>query len=144
MKTVVKDIVIRVSGKRLSPTMMVVKCGNYDVVIDKVGGEAPSPVEYVLAALAGCINIVGTLVAKDLGINIEGLEINVEGVLNPSKYMTGVGDRAGYKEIRAEVLVKSDADLETLRKWIKLVEERCPVGDNLLNTTPVITSVRKV
>jgi len=72
------------------------------------------------------------------------LEVNVEGVINPSKYMTGVGERAGYKEIRTEVLVRSDADLETLRKWIKLVEERCPVGDNLANTTTVVTNVKKV
>lgn len=144
MKTEVKDVTVRVSGKRVSPTMMVVKCGNYEVVTDKIGGEAPSPVEYVLAALAGCINIVGTLVARDLNINIENLEVNVEGVLNPGKYMTGVGDRAGYKEIRTEVIVKSDADLETLRKWIKLVEERCPVGDNLSNTTTIITNVKKV
>ncbi|MEM0025019.1 MAG: OsmC family protein [Zestosphaera sp.] len=144
MKTEMKDMIIRVNGKRVSPTKMVVKCGNYEVVTDKVGGEAPSPVEYVLAALAGCINIVGTLVAKDLGINIETLEVSVEGVLNPSKFTTGVGERAGYKEIRTEVLVKSDADLETLRKWIKLVEERCPVGDNLSNVTTVITNVKNI
>lgn len=144
MKTEMKDVVVKVSGKRVSPTMMVVKSGEYEIITDKIGGEAPSPVEYVLAALAGCINIVGTLVAKDLGISIEGLEVNVEGVINPSKYMTGVGERAGYKEIRTEVLVRSDADLETLRKWIKLVEERCPVEDNLVNTTTVVTNVKKV
>lgn len=79
MITEVKDVVVKVSGKRVSPTMMVVKSGEYEIITDKIGGEAPSPVEYVLAALAGCINIVGTLVARDLGINIEDLEVNVEG-----------------------------------------------------------------
>jgi len=144
MNTEMKDVVVKVSGKRVSPTMMVVKSGKYEIITDKLGGEAPSPVEYVLAALAGCINIVGTIVAKDLGINIKDLEVNVEGVINPSKYMTGMGERAGYKEIRTEVLVRSDADLEILRKWIELVEERCPVGDNLSNTTTVITNIKKI
>lgn len=144
LKVESKDTVIKVSGKRVSPTKMIVKCGSYEVATDKLGGDAPSPVEYVLAALAGCINIVGTLVARDLGISVEDMEVNVEGIFNPAKFATGVGERAGYKEIKIEILVKSNADVETLKKWLKLVEDRCPVNDNLLNSTPVKSEVKKI
>ncbi|KUK18159.1 MAG: Uncharacterized protein XD54_0547 [Thermococcus sibiricus] len=138
-----KDMTIKVVGERVSPTKMKVKAGDFEIVIDKVGGEAPSPIDYVLAALAGCTNIVATLVAKDMGINIEDLNIEVEGVFNPGK-LYGQGDqRAGYKEIRVKVKVKTDADEETLKKWLEQVEERCPVSDNLANPTPTKVEFEK-
>ncbi len=138
-----KDMVIKIVGDRVSPTKMKVKAGDFEIVMDKLGGEAPSPIDYVLAALAGCINIVGTLVAKDMGINIEDLSLEIEGVFNPGK-LYGKGDqRAGYKEIRVKVKVKTDADEETLKKWLEQVEERCPVSDNLANPTPVEVKLEK-
>ncbi|WP_087038150.1 OsmC family protein [Thermococcus litoralis] len=138
-----KDMTIKVVGERLSPTKMKVKAGNFEITIDKIGGEAPSPVEYLLAALAGCLNIVATLVAKDMGIQIEDLSVEVEGVLNPGKFMTGEGEKAGYKEIKTKIKVKTDADEETLKKWLEKVEERCPVTDNLTSPTPISFEVEK-
>jgi len=46
-------------------------------------------------------------------------------------------DRAGYKEITAEMKVDTNADEETLKRWVEAVEDRCPVTDNLGNSTPV-------
>ncbi|MDI3476137.1 MAG: hypothetical protein PWQ95_1865 [Thermococcaceae archaeon] len=138
-----KDMLFKVEGERLSPMKMKVKSGNFEIVIDKLGGEAPSPIEYVLAALAGCINIVGTIVAQKMNINIEDLKVEVEGVFNPEKFMAGTGGRAGYKEIRAKVKVKTDADEETLKKWLEDVEARCPVSDNLANPTPLRVEFEK-
>ena len=138
-----KDMTIKVVGERLSPTKMKVKAGNYEIVLDKLGGEAPSPIDYVLAALAGCFNIVATLVAKDMGINIEDLKVEVEGVFNPGKLYGQGNERAGYKEIKVKVKVKTDADEETLKKWLEQVEERCPVSDNLANPTPTKVEFEK-
>ncbi|RLF83987.1 OsmC family peroxiredoxin, partial [Thermococci archaeon] len=123
-----KDMAIKVVGERVSPTKMKVKARDFEISIDKVGGKFPSPLDYTLAALAGCINIVATLVAKDMGINIEDLNIEVEGVFNPGKLYGQGNQRAGYKEIRVKVKVKTDADEETLKKWLEQVEERCPVS----------------
>ncbi|MDK2783597.1 MAG: hypothetical protein PWQ32_1186 [Thermococcaceae archaeon] len=33
-----KDMTIKVVGERLSPTKMKVKAGNYEIVLDKLGG----------------------------------------------------------------------------------------------------------
>ncbi|AEH24057.1 OsmC family protein [Pyrococcus yayanosii] len=139
-----KDLPIKVSAKALSPTKTLVRCGDYEVITDKLGGEAPSPIEYILAALAGCINIVGHMVAKDMGFEIEGLEIEVEGTFNPAKFMGKNGDRAGYKDVKVVVKVRADVDEETLGEWLKRVEERCPVSDNLVNPTPTEVVVEKI
>jgi uncharacterized OsmC-like protein len=104
----------------------------------------PSPIEYVLAALAGCSNIVGEIVTREMGIAIEGLKVEVSGVFNASKLMTGVGERAGYREVNVRVLVKSGATAEVLKTWLEGVRERCLVEDNLANQTPVRAYVEKL
>ncbi len=142
-----KDMVVTVSGSRIEPDKpmkMVIKSGNFEIVTDKLGGEAPSPIEYVLAALAGCFNIVGEVIAREMGISIDDLKIGVSGVFNASKLMTGVGERAGYKEINVKVAVRSSADAETLRRWLEIVRERCPVEDNVANKTPVRAQIEKL
>ena len=139
-----KDLVLKAHGKRLSPTKMVVKAEGFEILIDKLNGEQPCPLDYTLAALAGCLNIAGTLVAKDMGIKIEDMEIEVEGVFNPAKFMGAEGERAGFKEIRAVIKVKSDADEERLKEWLERVEERCPISDNLANPTPTKVEIKKL
>ena len=139
-----KDMKITVSGRRIGPTKMVVKAGDFEITVDKLGGEAPSPLDYTLVALAGCMNIVGTLVAKDMKINIEDLDIEIDGTFNPGKLYGNGSERAGYKEVKVNIRVKSDADEETLKEWLERVEERCPVSDNLANVTPVHVKVERL
>lgn len=142
-----KDMVIKVVAQRPDPNKpmkMSVKSGKLEFLVDKLGGEAPSPLEYLLASLAGCINIVGSIVAKEMGIKIEDLKIEVEGVFNPTKLFTGKGERAGFKKIKTKIYVKSDTALEKLEEWLKKVEDRCPIGDNLVNPTDIETSVEKM
>lgn len=138
-----KDLEIKAVGERLSPTKMRVRAEGFEILIDKLGGEYPCPLDYQLAALAGCLNIVGTLVAKDMGINIESLTVEVKGIFNPEKFMTGNGGRAGFKGISVKIKVKADADEEKLKEWIEKVDERCPISDNLLNLTPLKIEVEK-
>ncbi|MDK2784082.1 MAG: hypothetical protein PWQ32_1671 [Thermococcaceae archaeon] len=78
-----------------------------------------------------------------MGINIEDLKVEVEGVFNPGKLYGQGNERAGYKEIKVKVKVKTDADEETLKKWLEQVEERCPVSDNLANPTPTKVEFEK-
>ena len=81
--------------------------------------------------------------AREMGIAIEDLKLEVSGVFNASKLMTGVGERAGYREINVKVLVKSGATADVLRTWLERVRERCPVEDNLANPTPVRAYLEK-
>ena len=126
-----------------NPTKTVVEARNFKIVVDEpknLGGtnDGPNPVEYVLAAFAGCLNVVGHLVAQEMGFSLKGMEINMEGDLDPAKFMgKETEERAGYKEIRVSLKPDSDADEETLQKWLTSVKARCPVSDNLANATPV-------
>jgi len=142
-----KDMIIKVIAQRSDPhkpMKMSVKSGKLEFFVDKLGGDAPSPLEYLLASLAGCINIVGNIVAKEMNIKIDDLKIEVEGVFNATKLFTGKGGRAGFKKIKTKVYVKSNADSKKLEEWLRKVEDRCPIGDNLANPTDIETSIEKM
>ncbi len=144
------DVKFSVSAKAETETRVVVKARNFTMYVDEppqLGGEdkGANPVEYVLAALAGCLNVVGHLVAKEMGIKLHELSIEIEGTLNPAKFQGRSNqERAGYKQINVFLNVKTDADEKTLDKWLKAVEDRCPVSDNLANPTPLKINLKKI
>jgi uncharacterized OsmC-like protein len=58
------DLIFNVKGESHSPAKFIAKTGKFQLIIDEpeaLGGtdEGPSPVEYILAGLAGCLNVVG-------------------------------------------------------------------------------------
>jgi uncharacterized OsmC-like protein len=124
-------------------TKTVVSARQFTIIIDEpksLGGDdsGPNPVEYVLAAVSGCLNVVAHVVASELGFTLHGLTIVAEGDLDPARFMgKSFSERAGYKEIRVKLKPSTDADAETLEKWLRAVIDRCPVSDNLKNATPV-------
>ena len=77
-----------------------------------------------------------------MGFELRGMDIQLEGDLNPARFMgKSKEQRAGYKEIRVKITPDSDADEATLEKWLGIVEDRCPVSDTLVNPTPVKISL---
>ena len=138
----------QIKGVSESPARIKVKARHFNIIVDEpqnLGGDdkGASPVEYVLAALAGCLNVVGFLVAKEMGFEIRSFEVDIEGELNPAKFMGKSNEpRAGYENIKATMKVDTDADEETLGEWLRVVEERCPVSDNLANATPLSINYR--
>ena len=137
------DISFSVKAHSENPTKTVVKARSFQMIIDEpadLGGtnDGANPVEYLLAALSGCLNVMCHVVARELNINLRGLEIELAGRLNPDKlFGKETSDRAGYKEIDVVINPDTDADRATLEKWLELVGSRCPVSDNLNNPTPV-------
>ncbi|NJN49945.1 MAG: OsmC family protein [Polaribacter sp.] len=143
------DLKFSVKGESTSPAQFIAKARNFTLVIDEpkeFGGtnEDANPVEYILAGLAGCVNVVGHLVAKELGFTIDKLKIEVSGNINPNNlFGTSSAERAGFKEIQLNLIPETTADITLLSTWLKIVESRCPVKDNLANVTPVKLSVTK-
>jgi uncharacterized OsmC-like protein len=131
------------AGQNENPTKFVAKTRQFTLTIDEpegLGGtdHAANPVEFLLAAYAGCLNVMGHIVAKELDFKLHSLKIELDGDLNPSKVFGQPStDRAGYKEIRVNIIPNADADQKTLDKWLEAIESRCPVNDNLINPTPV-------
>ncbi len=139
------DLKFSVSGESSSATQFIGKTRQFTLIVDEpetLGGtdEDANPVEYILAGFAGCANVVGHVVAKELGFTIKNLRIEVSGELNPERFLgSSYKERAGFKSINLNLIPDTDAPIETLTKWLQIVEERCPVKDNLQNKTPVRT-----
>lgn len=117
-------------------------CG-HTIVIDQPkasggNGAGPCPVEFVLAGFAACILNVAFVVANERKIALRGLDVRVEGDLNPAKFVgKDTEDRAGFQSIRLITNIDADLTLAEKEDFLRTVEARCPVSDNLANTTPV-------
>ncbi len=137
------DVTFNVSGQSESPARLAVQVRGFELIVDEppgLGGddEGPNPVEYILAGLAGCLNVMGHIIAKEMGFTIRALTIDASGPLNPEKLLgKQTDDRAGYKNIAVTLKVDADVDQATLDRWLATIETRCPVSDNLMNLTPV-------
>lgn len=137
-----------VSATSENQTKTVVSARDFEFVIDEPASldgtdDGPNPVEYLLGAWAGCLNVVVHTVAAEHDIHVEGVEVDVEGDLDPRKFL-GVEPsvRAGYQEIAVSVDVETDADDEAVDALRAEIEERCPVGDTIGNATPTSVTVR--
>ncbi|WP_372753562.1 OsmC family protein [Labilibaculum sp.] len=137
------DLKFRVNAHSENATKTVVKARGFELIIDEpadLGGtnEGANPVEYVLAAFCGCINVMAHVIAREMSIELRSVKIKMAGNLNPNRLMgTSFDDRAGYKGIEVSIQPDCDASTEQLSKWLEAIEDRCPVSDNLRNITPV-------
>ncbi|WP_291378179.1 OsmC family protein [Demequina sp.] len=126
-----------------SDTGLTVKARDFEFLVDEPqslggGDTGPNPVEYVLGALLGCLNVVVHLVAKEQGVTLTSFKATARGDLDPSKFMGKNMDvRAGYDAIEVTIEVEGDADDAKLEEIARISESRCPVSDNLANVTPV-------
>jgi uncharacterized OsmC-like protein len=66
------------------------------------------------------------------------LDIEITGEINPNKFLgLSKDERSGFKAINVSLKTEADASDATLEKWLEIVQDRCPVKDNLLNQTPL-------
>lgn len=143
------DLKFSLSGQNVNPTKFIAKTRQFTLTIDEpegLGGtdQGANPVEFLLAAYAGCLNVMGHIVASELGFKLNNFRIELEGDLNPAKvFGNQTDDRAGYKEIRVNLFPDADTSEQNLVKWLEIIESRCPVNDNLINPTPVKISLKK-
>lgn len=120
-----------VSASRVSPKRTQINTGDAEFVV----GKDVNPVEYFLGSVLACLNSTGTMVARDMDIDIESLEATVEGSVNYATYRgEDVDDRAGLQglDVTLSVETEGNADLEA---WLASVKDQCPVTDNVENET---------
>lgn len=117
---------------------------DHKVVIDQPlegGGtnEGPSPLEYFLFSLAGCIATIGRIAAFQQKIQLNGMEIRVDADLNPAGLMgKPTDDRAGFQQIRVVAQIDADLSDEAKQKFLDEVCDRCPLHDNIKLATEVL------
>ncbi|MEP1094326.1 MAG: OsmC family protein [Cyclobacteriaceae bacterium] len=142
-----QELKFSISSVSESPAKTRIKARDFDLTVDEpeaLGGtdQAPNPVEYILAGYAGCINVVAHIVADELNFSLENLQVDIDGYLNPNRlFGKSLDERAGYKNIDVRLQTTSAIDPELKKKWLSEIGHRCPVNDNLTNTTPISFSV---
>lgn len=106
-----------------------------------LGGSdtAPNPAEMYLGALSGCLNVGYSLNAAMLGVEIQKLNVDIEGDIDLPGFVglaeaPGFEDQAklpGYTNVRVKVRMKSNATPEKLEQ----------IHNNVLATSPIGLSV---
>lgn len=145
-----KDSVISIEATSHGKTETLIKTKDFTYVIDEpviFGGnnKAPSPVEYLLGATAGCVVAIGSFVAKEMGFEIAKLNMTVTGHINSSNFL-GISDEmpSGFKEIIITLDLDSSATQEQLERWEQQVKKRCPVIDNLEHAADVVIKTKTI
>lgn len=142
------DSMITIHASSKDAALTRVTAGRHTLIVDEpvpFGGTdtAPSPIMFLLAGLAGCVNAAGRLAAKEMGFSLRGLEIEVSGNTDPARFFGEESpNRAGFKAITVEITADCDASEQTLRAWLEQVRYRCPVIDNLEHTTPLTFCIK--
>ena len=103
--------------------------------------HGPTPVEFLLHALAACLTAGIANIAAARGVNLESVESTVEGDIDLNGIL-GLSDdvRNGYEQIRVSFKLRGD-DPEKLAKVVEQSRKRSAVFDVLTNGVPVAIAV---
>jgi uncharacterized OsmC-like protein len=96
---------------------------------EKIGGnnEGPTPMEYVLGALNGCLGVVVELVAKEQGIPLHDLKISSSGLVD-QRGLFGTADVSPqFQSVDVAVTLATSAPSAKLATLQQQVLKRCPV-----------------
>jgi uncharacterized OsmC-like protein len=110
------------------------------VLVGKDNG--PTPVEFLLHALASCLTAGIGNIAATRGVTLSRVESRVEGDID----LLGIfglskSVRNGYQAIRVSFVIEGDAPAEKLREIVAQSQARSAVYDVLTNGVPVEITV---
>jgi uncharacterized OsmC-like protein len=104
--------------------------------------QAPTPVEWLLHALAGCLTAGIGNIAAARGVELTEVTSTVEGDIDLNGIL-GLNDqvRNGFEQIRVSFEVKGKASAEKLREIVEQSRARSAVFDIVTNGVPVSIEV---
>jgi len=115
----------------------------HQVVIDQPEAargqnQGPTPLEYFLFSLGGCICTIGRIAAMQQKIELRGMKVSVEGDYNPAGLLGKPSDdRTGFQQIQVSAEIDADMTDEEKQVFLDAVCERCPLHDNIKLETRV-------
>ena len=97
-------------------------------VEDGGSNSGPNPMQYFIASLASCQNEQAQVVAEELGITIDKIDIAVEVDLNLDGFM-GIDDHSEncFKRANFVAEVYGDIPADKIFELGKRVDARCPI-----------------
>jgi len=119
------------------------RAGKHTMIIDQpavAGGTdaGPTPLDYQLMALGGCITAIGRIIASQRRLAIRGIEVVVEGELDTDRLLGKASpNRVGFAAITAHVKIDADLTPAEKEKLLHEIDGRCPISDSLTGATPV-------
>jgi uncharacterized OsmC-like protein len=123
---------VQAHGKKV-PTKVIITDTEWTLQLDEPvedGGSntGANPMQYFTASLAGCQNEQAQVVAEELSINIEEIDLNVEVDLDLSGFM-GTADHSNgsYKSVRLNAVLHGDLTDEQAKTVGQKVDARCPI-----------------
>ncbi|MBA7470321.1 hypothetical protein ES707_05604 [subsurface metagenome] len=97
-----------------------------------------SPMELTLTALAACVAIAIAYSAAEDGVEVDSIELDVEGNLDLRGFFeVSEGVRPGFEEIRLTVRVDADAPWEKIEELVNHGYRRSPVAGSLEGRVPI-------
>jgi len=101
-------------------------------------GKGPTPVEFLLHAIAACLTAGLANIAAARGVTLTAVESTVEGDID-LRGILGLSDdvRNGYEGIRVRFEIEGDAPDDVLRGLVAQSRARSAVYDVLTNGVPV-------
>jgi uncharacterized OsmC-like protein len=104
--------------------------------------RAPTPVETVLAALAGCLTAGVAAVAQNRGIQLKSVKAVVEGDHDILGILGGDPEvRNGFNDVRVTFDIDADASKEDIAALVAQSQKRSAVFDALTNPTNVTVAL---
>jgi uncharacterized OsmC-like protein len=104
------------------------------------GDSVPTPVEYLLHALAGCLTTTLVYHSAVRGLKITAIESELEGDLD-LRGLFGLSDkvRRSFHHVRVKMRVRSEASIDELKE----IAQFSPVYDTVAQSLPVDLIIEK-
>ena len=100
--------------------------------------KGPTPVEYLLVGLAGCLTAGIAAVAQNRNIQLHSVTANVEADMDIQGILGIDSDiRNGFSQINISYSIDADADREEIEAIVAQSQKRSAVYDALTNPTQV-------
>ncbi len=135
--------IVSVDAIQLEDFKIETKSRQHIAIVDQpaAGGgtdAGPTPLEYLFISLAGCIVTIGHIVAKQRRLPVNKIEVHVEGELDTDVLMGKSTEvRAGFTGIKVHTKIDAEMTQEEKEAFLRDVDARCPISDNIHNLTPI-------
>lgn len=113
------------------------QAGSHTIRIDEPesmggGDQGANPLATLLVALVGCENAVANFVAKEIEFDLQGIEFEVEGSIDPRGMMGDPSVRTQFKRVTVHAKVTTSETEERVQELQKIVDARCPISTTLV------------
>ena len=128
---------VRAQSKSQNGFKSRVKIRDFELIIDQPRGfegenMGPKPSEVLLAALAACQEVTWRLYGEAYGIPISDVRVDLIGPQDLRGFMDMADTTpAGFQKITGTVTISSSASEEDIVRLQQIVEQHCPVLDDL-------------